>query len=56
MPEAKGTISELRDELIRFEAEARRASLTEISIRTHVDRVERFVRCLAGDFQCHGPR
>ena len=56
MTDAKWTVSELRAELARFEAEARRAGLAENSIHTYVDRAERFVRWLAGDFQFQGPR
>lgn len=56
MPEAKWSISELREELQRFEAEARRAGLAENSIRTYTDRAERFVRWLAGDYHFQGPK
>jgi hypothetical protein len=53
--DVRWTIAELRDELARFEAEARAAGLAESSVRTYVDRSERFVRWLAGDYQFHGP-
>lgn len=50
------TIAELQAELVRFEAEARRAGLAENSVRTYVGRSQTFVRWLAGDFQFQGPR
>ena len=50
------TIADLQAELVRFEAEARRARLAENSVRTYVDRSQTFVRWLAGDFQFQGPR
>jgi hypothetical protein len=56
MPEeATWTIGELRDELVRFESEARRAGLKEASVKTYVDRSSRFLRWLAGDYQFQGP-
>lgn len=50
------SIIELKDELERFEQEARAAGLRETSVRTYVDRSRIFVRWLAGDFQFQGPR
>jgi hypothetical protein len=49
------TVGDLRRELERFEAEARRAGLKEASVRTYVDRSAIFVRWLAGDYQFRGP-
>jgi hypothetical protein len=49
-------MSELQEELRRFEAEARRAGLGKSSVHTYLDRAERFGRWLAGDFQFQGPR
>ena len=49
------TIAELRIELVRFESAARRAGLKEASVRTYVDRSDRFLRWLAGDYQFQGP-
>jgi hypothetical protein len=53
---ASWTLAELYAELARYEAEARRAGLAENSVHTYVDRAERFVRWLAGDFEFRGPR
>jgi hypothetical protein len=50
------TIADLKDELTRFEAEARQAGLAEESVRTYVGRSRNFVRWLAGEFQSQGPR
>ena len=50
------TFAELQAELVSFEAEACKAGLAENSVHTYVDRAERFVRWLAGDFQFQGPR
>ncbi|SES42363.1 hypothetical protein SAMN05216199_3490 [Pedococcus cremeus] len=49
------SISDLLNELDRFEREARAAGLKEASVQTYVDRSRRFVRWLAGDFQFQGP-
>jgi hypothetical protein len=49
------TIEELRRELVRFEAELRRAQLKESSIATYVDRSGRFVSWLAGGYTPRGP-
>ena len=43
------TIEELRDELVSFEEELRAAGLAEPSVRTYVDRSERFPRWLVGE-------
>jgi hypothetical protein len=50
------TVSELHEELERFERAARSAGLAENSVRTYVDRSRYFIRWLAGDFQFRGPR
>ena len=50
------SVTELMDELERFEREARAAGLKETSVRTYVDRSRRFVRWLSGDFQFQGPQ
>jgi hypothetical protein len=50
------TIADLKDELTRFEVEARQAGLAEESVRTYVGRSRNFVRRLAGEFQFQGPR
>jgi hypothetical protein len=50
------TVTDLRQELERFEAEARRAGLKETTVRTYVDRSAIFVRWLAGDYQFQGPQ
>jgi hypothetical protein len=54
--DATWTISELHDELERFERDARRAGLAESSVRTYVDRSRVFVRWLAGEYQFQGRR
>jgi hypothetical protein len=45
------TIDELDAELGRFEAELRAAGLTDSSVHTYVDRSERFLRWLVGDYR-----
>ena len=50
------TLAELERELKRFESELRAANLAENSVRTYVDRSERFIRWLAGDYHPQGPR
>ena len=50
------TISDLHDELDRFERAARSAGLAENSVRTYVDRSRTFLRWLDGDFQFQGGR
>jgi len=57
MPETTTwSVADLQEELRRFEAEARRAGLAENSVHTYVDRADRFIRWLAGDFQFQGRR
>jgi hypothetical protein len=55
MPDA-WTITDLYEELDRFEREARSAGLTENSVRTYADRSRIFLRWLVDDFQFDGPR
>ena len=50
------TLRELQGELLRFEQELRAAGLRPSSIDTYVDRTERFLRWLAGDYTPQGPR
>ncbi len=56
MAETRWSIDELQQELRRFEREARAAGLKESSVHTYVDRSERFVRWLAGEFTFQGGR
>ena len=51
MPHRCWTEQELRDELVRFQADLERAGLSPHTITTYVDRSERFVRWLAGDYR-----
>lgn len=44
------SLDDLHRELGRFEAELREAGLSEATIATYVDRSERFVRWLSGDY------
>jgi hypothetical protein len=44
------TIAELRSELLRFEAEPRATGKAARTIHTYVDRAERFLRWLVGDY------
>lgn len=50
------SLDDLRGELARFEAELRAAGLRDTSVRTYIDRTERLLRWLAGDYQPQGPR
>ncbi len=50
------TIDDLKEELERFEREARAAGLAENSVRTYVDRSRIFVRWLDNDYQFQGGR
>jgi hypothetical protein len=50
------TITELQQELERFEQAARSAGLAENSVRTYVDRSRIFLRWLTGDFEFRGGR
>lgn len=45
------TMQQLRDELTNFERDLRRADLSENTIHTYVDRAERFLRYLDGDYR-----
>lgn len=45
------TVEELHAELGLFEAELVAAGLTESSVKTYVDRAERFLRWLNGDYR-----
>ena len=49
------SLSELQEELVRFEAELRRAGLSESSVRTYVDRSSFFLRWLVGEYHPRGP-
>jgi hypothetical protein len=44
------TYEELHRELARFEAELREAGLADNSVKTYVDRSERFLRWLVGEY------
>ncbi len=54
--ETTWSVTELYEELERFERAARRAGLAESSVRTYVDRSRIFVRWLAGEYQFQGGR
>jgi len=56
MPEERWSLDDLQRELIRFERELRAAGLADSSVRTYVDRSERFVRWLAGGYRPQGAR
>lgn len=45
------SLDELRQELRRFERELQAAGLARSSVDTYVDRSERFVRWLAGEYR-----
>jgi len=45
------TIGGLRSQLAEFERELRAAGKSPATIQTYVDRAERFVRYLAGEYQ-----
>jgi hypothetical protein len=45
------TVEEMRTELQRFKSELEAAGLTHSSVNTYVDRSERFVRWLAGEYR-----
>ena len=49
------TIAELERELRRFEAELRAANLAENTIKTYVDRSDRVISWLAGEYEPQGP-
>jgi len=48
-------LSDLREELRRFERELRAAGLKENSVNTYVERTGRFLKWLEGDYQPRGP-
>jgi hypothetical protein len=48
-------VEDLRAELRRFENELRAAGLRENSVSTYVDRTDRFLKWLDGDYQPRGP-
>lgn len=45
------TKPELREALLKFERDLRRAGLSENTVTTYVDRSERFLRYLSGDYR-----
>lgn len=55
MPQDSWTYEQLRAELDDFERALRRAGLRDSSIHTYVDRTERFLRWLVGDYEPRGP-
>lgn len=50
------TIGELKAKLAVFEAALRDAGLRENSVRTYVDRSERFIRWLVEEYTPKGPQ
>lgn len=52
--ERRWTIGELRAELARFERELKAAGLAPSSVHTYVDRSERFLRWLVGEYRQRG--
>lgn len=55
MPSAPFTTSQLREELARYEAELENAGLADATIHTYIERAERFIRWLEGEYR-PGPR
>ena len=53
-PRDSWTVAELQEELKEFEQELCKARLRDNSIKTYVDRADRFIRWLAGEFQPRG--
>jgi hypothetical protein len=51
MPHQCWTIAELREELARFKQELAAAAMAEDTIHTYVDRSNRFVNWLAGEYE-----
>lgn len=49
------TVAELQAELLRFEAELRKAGLRSTTVQTYVGRSATFVAWLAGDYTPRGP-
>lgn len=45
------TMPQLREALADFERDLRRAGLSDNTVNTYVDRSERFLRYLAGDYR-----
>lgn len=56
MPSETWTLVELHEELRRFERELRAKGLAENSVKTYVDRTERFLRWLSGEYEPQGRR
>lgn len=50
------TVDELDRELKRFEHELKAAGLRPSSVQTYVERSERFIRWLRGDYHPRGPQ
>ncbi|GAA1451736.1 hypothetical protein GCM10009641_86630 [Mycobacterium cookii] len=44
------TMHDLRDALDKFERELRTAGLTDNTVTTYIDRADRFLRYLSGDY------
>ena len=55
MAKESWTLAELHDALKRFRKAAEAAGLKPASVTTYVDRSERFVRWLGGQFEFRGP-
>ena len=55
MKQTHYTLDELRQELLRFEAQLRSAGLRENSVQTYVGRSSTFLSWLAGDYVPRGP-
>lgn len=53
--ERRWSYEELRRKLDEFEQELREAGLKENSVGTYVERTERFLRWLVGDYRPRGP-
>lgn len=51
MSQTTWNTEDLRGELRRFEQELRAANLADSSVTTYVDRSERFIRWLDGDYR-----
>lgn len=55
MAEECWTLADLYEELKRFRMAAEAAGLKPASVETYVDRSEKFVRWLGGQFEFRGP-
>ncbi len=55
-PAKAWTSEELDHELKRFEDELKAAGLRPNSVHTYVDRTERFIRWLRGEYRPRGPQ